>query len=134
MQKITSSAKLKSAIQLLELEQAVNGQQLKEQLYFTKKSFMPFNLLKNSLGNTALSPSLIDNMIGTVVGLATGYLTKKIFIGTSGNILRKLFGSVLQFGVTNIIALHPDAIKSFGRFILQFVIRKIEQNSKHRDR
>jgi len=134
MQKITSAAGLKSAIQLLELEQVVNGQLLKEQFYFTKECFRPGNLLKSSLRNTASSPALIDNIIGTAIGLASGYLTKKIFIGTSGNVLRKLFGSVLQFGVTTIIAQHPDAIKSFGRFLFQFVLQKIEPNSKSRDR
>ena len=134
MQKITSAAGLKSAIQLLELEQVVNGRLLKEQFYFTKECFRPGNLLKSSLRNTASSPALIDNIIGTAIGLASGYLTKKIFIGTSGNVLRKLFGSVLQFGVTTIIAQHPDAIKSFGRFLFQFVLQKIEPNSKSRDR
>ena len=46
MQNITSTAGLKNAIQLLEAEQAVKGQLLKEQFYITYESLKPVNLLK----------------------------------------------------------------------------------------
>ena len=126
MQNITSTAELKNAIQLLEAEQAVKGQLLKEQFYLTYESLKPVNLLKSTLKDIASSPYLIDNILGTAMGLATGYLSKKIVVGASGNIFRKLFGSVLQFGVTNVVAQHPDAIKSFGQFIFQHIFRKKE--------
>ena len=130
MQNITSAAGLKNAIQLLEAEQAVKGQLLKEQFYLTYESLKPVNLLKSTLNDIASSPYLIDNILGTAMGLATGYLSKKIFIGASGNIFRKLFGSILQFGVTNVVAQHPDTIKSFGQFIFQHIFRKKEMNSE----
>jgi hypothetical protein len=63
------------------------------------------------------------------LGLATGYLSRKIVVGASGNIFRKLLGSILQFGVTNIVAQHPDVIKSIGQFIFQHIFRKKEINS-----
>ena len=124
MENITSSAGLKKAIQLLEIEQAVNGLKLKEQFHLTYESLKPFNILKGTLKDIASSPYLIDNVLGTAVGLATGYLSKKFFIGASGNIIRKLFGSVLQVGVTNAVAQHPDGIKSFGHFLFQHIFHK----------
>ena len=130
MQNITSTAGLKNAIQLLEVEQAVNGQLLKEQFHLTYESLKPVNLLKGTLKDISSSPYLIDNILGAAMGLATGYLTKKIIVSKSGNMFRKLIGSVLQFGVTNIVAQHPDAIKSFGRFISQHIFRKKEMNSE----
>lgn len=130
MQNITSTAGLKNAIQLLEVEQAIKGQLLKEQFYIAYDSFKPVNLLKGALKNITTSPFLIDNILGTAMGLATGSLSKKIFIGTSGNMFRKLIGSILQFGVTNFVAKHPDAIKSFGQVIFQYFLRKKEKNSE----
>ncbi len=124
MENITSTAGLKNAIQLLEVEQALNGQLLKEQFYFIYESFKPVNLLKSTLKDITSSPFLIDNILGTAMGLATGSLSKKIFIGASGNIIRRLIGSVLQLGVTNVVARHPDTIKSFGQFIFQHILRK----------
>ena len=131
MQKITPTDELKNAIQLLEVEQAANWQLLKEQLHLSFESLKPVNILKSTLKEVASSPYLIDNIIGNAVGLATGYLSKKIVIGASGNIFRKLFGFVLQFGVTNFVAQHPDAIKSIGQFILQHVFQKKEMNSEN---
>ena len=132
MQNITSATGLKNAILLLEDDQAVKGQLLKEQFYLTYESLKPVNLLKRTLHDISSSPDLLDNILGTSMGLASGFLSKKIFVGASGNMIRKLLGSVLQFGVTNVVAQHPDAIKSFGQVILQYFLRKKETNSKHR--
>jgi hypothetical protein len=130
METITSTIGLKNAIQLLEAEQAANWQLLKEQLTITYKSFRPANFLMNAFNNMVSSPDLIENILGTTVGLATGYLSKKIVVGASANIFRKLLGSVMQLGVSNVITRHPDAIKSFGRFVLTQFLRKKAIHSK----
>ncbi|MDP3003814.1 MAG: hypothetical protein WC854_08605 [Bacteroidales bacterium] len=130
MQNITSTAGLKNAIQLLEVEQAIKGQLLKEQFYIAIESLKPVNLLKSTLNDISTSPYLIDNILGTTMGLATGYLSKKIIVGSSGNMFRKLLGSFLQFGVTTIVAKNPDAIKLIGQFIFQHFLRKKEMNSE----
>ena len=130
MGKITSTTGLKNAIQLLEAEQAANWQLLKEQLNITYKSFRPVNLFKSTFNNMTSSPYLIENILGTTMGLATGYLSKKMVVGASVNIFRKLFGSVLQLLVTNVVAQHPDTIRSFGRYVFQQFLRKKAINAK----
>jgi hypothetical protein len=134
MQNITSTAGLKDAIQLLEVEQTSNGQLLKEQFHITYESFKPVNLLKNTLEDIGSSPSLVDNITGNALGLASGYLIKKIVVGSSGNMFRKLLGIVLQVGVSNVVTQHPDVMKLFGRFLFQRILHKKEMNSKSRDR
>ena len=124
MQNITNKAQLKNAILLLEAERAVNGQILKEQFYLTYESFKPINIIKSTLKDIASSPYLVDNILGTTMGLATGYISKKIIVGSSGNVIRKLLGALLQFGVTTIVAKNPDAIKLIGQFIFQHFIHK----------
>jgi len=123
MEKITTSAELKNTIQLLEVEQYVSGQQLKEQLYTTYESFKTVNLLKSTLKEVVSSPFLIDNLIGTALSMASGYFSNKILVGISGRIVKKLFGSVLQFGVKNVIN-PPKYIKSLGHNILQHFLHK----------
>jgi hypothetical protein len=130
MQNITSADGLRNAIQLLEVEQAVKGQLLKEQFLITYESLKPLNILRHTLKDIATSPNLVDNILGTATGLVTGYLSKKVFIGTSGNLFRKLFGTILELGVTNAVAQHPDGIKSFGQSIIQYFLRKKKMNSE----
>jgi hypothetical protein len=76
------------------------------------------------LKEITLSHDLTDNILGTASGLASGYLSKKIFIGASGNLFRKLIGSLLQFGVTTVVSQHPDVIKSLGKLIIQHLFAR----------
>ena len=129
METIHSIAGLKNAILLLEAEQTVKGIVLKEQFKLTYESLKPINILKNTLKEVSSTPLLIDNILGSVVGLATGYLSKKIVVGASGNIFRNMLGSILQFGVSNVVSQHPDTIKSIGQAIFQRIFRKKEHVS-----
>jgi hypothetical protein len=127
MQTITSSAGLKEAIQLLEVDQGIKGQLLKEQFYITYESLKPVNIIRHTLKEISSSPYLLDNIPGTAMGLLSGFLSKKIFVGASGNLFRKILGSFLQFGVTNVVAQNSDAIKSVGQAVLQLLFRKKNQ-------
>jgi len=133
MDKITSINGLRDAIQILEGEQAVKRQQLKEQFLLTYESLRPINLIKSTIKDITSSTDLIDNVLGTVVGLTTGFLSRKIYVGRSGNIIRNLLGSLLQYGVTNIVTNHPDTVRSFAQFIQQRFLRKKERSSPEED-
>jgi len=133
MQNITSISELKIAIQLLQSEQESKGKILKEHFLLVFESLKPVNLITSTLNDIAKSPFLIDNMAGTFIGLFSGFLTKKIFIGGSGNVIKKIIGTILQFGVTNVVAQHSDTIRSLGQIIIQHFLRKKELNSKSRD-
>ena len=133
MENITSAAELKIAIQILEVEQEMKAQLLKEQFILAHDSIKPINLLKSTINDFVTSPYLIDNVLGGAVGLATGYISKKIVIGASGNLFRKLLGVVMQFGVTNVVAQHPDGIRSIGQYIYQHILPKKKLILKDRD-
>ena len=133
MQTITSIEELKSSIQLLEIEQAIKEQALKEQFYQTYDALKPVSILKNTMKEITSSPYLVENILGAATGMATGYLSKKIIVGASGSIVRKIVGSVLQFGITNLVAQHPDKIKEIGHFLYQRIFRKKKLNSEKID-
>jgi hypothetical protein len=128
MKTINSAAELKLAILQLELQHDIQGEILKEQFLVTVEGFTPVNLLKNALNEIATSPYLIDNIIGSAMGLATGYLSKLVAVGGSNSILKKLLGSVVQFGVTNIVAQHPEMFKSVGNFLMDLIFHNKKEN------
>ncbi len=130
MQNITSVAGLKNAIQFKEVEQAVKGQHLKEQLFFTIESIRPASLIKGTLKDLASSPKLYENILGAAAGLATGYLSKKIVIGFSGGIVRKILGSFLQIGVTGLVAQNPGPVKLLGQYIFRHVFDRKHLKAK----
>jgi len=127
MENITSATALKNAIQLLEIQHNIDGQLLKEQFLITYESLKPVNILKSTFHEVVSSPHLIDDVLGTAAGLVTGFVSKKIVIARSGNLIRKLIGSALQLGVITIVSQHPETIKSIGHFIFQRILRKKEK-------
>ncbi len=131
MENITTSAELKNAILILEFEQDLKGKLLKEQLLLVHESFKPVNLIKNALSEVASSPYLSDNLLGSIIGLATGYISRKIAVGSSGSVIKKLLGTILQFGVTNFVAQHVDTIKIFGQSFFQRLFHKEEMNTEN---
>lgn len=133
MQTIKNVHGLKNAIQLLEDKQAYHRQLLEEEFRNTYESLKPVNLLKSAVKEIASTPNLVNNVLGATTGLVTGYISKKIVVGRSGNIYRNLLGSILQYGVTNLVAQHPEAIRSVGRFIYQHFQHKKESNSESDD-
>ncbi len=124
MENMSSTDKLKKAIDLLEAEQADKLQQLKGEFFTAYEHLKPVNLVKTTLNDITSSPHLVDNIIGTALGLATGYFSKRLIIGASVGRYRKLFGAVMQFGLTNVIAKNTEVINSFGRYLFQRILKR----------
>jgi len=83
MQNIDSFVELRYTLQILEIERSEKALLLKEQFYITYESLKPVNLIRSSLKELFLSPNLMNNLVGTTVGVASGYLSKKIVSGSS---------------------------------------------------
>ena len=124
-----SGEELKNAIGLAEARQSISRQSLKAQLLLTYDSLRPANLIKSTLKEVTSSPYLISGLAGSVIGLTTGYLSNRVVIGTSASLLRKLLGSILTLGATNILSRNSGVIKSYGKGIFQHLISKRKTDS-----
>lgn len=129
--RITSVAALKSAIRILEVEQLSKESELKEQFYITYESLKPVNIIRNTLKELFSSSTHREDFSGTAVGAAGGYLIKKLIVGSSGSLLRKLIGTALQIGMTNFASHKSDDIRSFGLSLLQRILRRKERRTEN---
>jgi hypothetical protein len=114
MQNINSESDLRNAILELETRQAREGKILKEQFNLTYNSIKPINFLKNTLKEVGESQELKENILTTSVGLATGYLSKVLYEKISHSPVKKFFGSILMYGITNLVTKNPETIKTFA--------------------
>lgn len=130
MQKISSPTELKEIVRILELEQELKGEQLKQQLHLTYESLKPVNLLKSNLSEISASPVLVNNIVTASINLITGYLCKKIVVGDSDNVNRKILANIIRVIVAKNLAQNPETVKSIGRFIMQNISSAIKTNSK----
>jgi hypothetical protein len=113
------AAILKEKIALLENRQAQELILLREQAHTTFESLQPLNLLKNTFEEVSSSSELKDNMLNNVIGLTTGYLSKKVLLGSTHNPIKKFVGTFLQFAIGNAVANHSETIKAVGEVVLR---------------
>ena len=104
---------------------------LKEHFYFVHEELKPVNLIKNTLHEVFSSPELKHNVMGNAIGLATGYLSKKILFGASNNPLKRILGSAMQFVIANTVSKHSDKIKDVGQNLLIRILKHIKQPSEN---
>lgn len=128
---INSETALRAAILELESKQTVEGEILKEQLYIAYESMKPISLIKNTFKEIAASKEIRDTFFTTSVGLATSYLSKKLFEGVSHSPSRKLFVTVLKFGITNAVRKNQHAVKSVVKGIFRLVTALKPRNMEH---
>ena len=124
MAKIAAGDRLKHTIKVLQDDQAVNGELVKKQFDHMAENMKPANIVKSSFNKAITSPNLVENVFGLTTGLATGYLTKKIAVGSKGNLLKRFLGASIQLGVTTFVVQHPKTIKSSVLIILKYIRRK----------
>jgi hypothetical protein len=118
---------LKEMIKALEIKQAEEGQELKEELIDTYENLKPSNILKNVVREFYSSEHLKDELISTAISVASGFISKKLVVGKSRNQILKLVGLAVQLGITTFISKKMEVLKEAAiNFINRFVGEKEE--------
>ena len=108
MKKINETQILKETILLMKMKQSEEFLQLKDQYLYTFESLKPLNLIKNAFGQMATSSEFKGNILSNVIGITTGYLTKKVLLGSTHSPIKRMLGTLLQFVITNMVTKHSE--------------------------
>jgi hypothetical protein len=121
MEKINSETDLREAIVQLENKWIDDGKLVKEQFFLTIESIKPINLIKSTFKDAVASPDIKGKILNTSVGLTAGFLSKLIFQGVLKSPLNRLIGTAVMFGITNVVARNPEAVKSIGKGFFKMI-------------
>lgn len=122
---------LKESIRILEIRQTEEGQQLNAQLRITYESLKPINLIKNSVKELAESFDIKNSLFETIISIVSGYLTQKFIVNSKSNVFMKIFGALMQFGVTNLVSKNAETIRTFiSDLIEKFTRTKYEEEEE----
>ncbi len=124
MTKINNLEAIKKAISELETLKKEESALLKIEFLKLSESLKPINMIKRSIKETFGSTETKDQLLGSVAGIATGYLSKALVVGTSHNPIKKIAGSLLQLVVTNSISRHPEMVVSITNRVSQWLSKK----------
>ena len=115
---INNSSELQAAIKKPELQKELQKDLLVKHFNATYQSLKPFNILKNSLSKVIHSPVAVDNIINTSLSLGVGLISKKLLLGKSSGILKKLLGTAMEFGIAGMISKQSNSLKLGGLNLL----------------
>ncbi|MEI6677870.1 MAG: hypothetical protein WCL21_04635 [Mariniphaga sp.] len=122
MQKNTPTEALRRAINELEQRRTEQGILLKKQMLLTWESLNPLHFLNKIIFSSASSSGLGKNLLGSVIAILTGYLSRKLVQRSSVNPFLRLAGIFVQQGVTNFVANNSEAIKKLSLYFIKRIL------------
>ncbi|MEO6721179.1 MAG: hypothetical protein ABIN67_12490 [Ferruginibacter sp.] len=127
---VHDSASLKAAIAELQERQRSEKQELSENVHALVESLKPMNLIKSTFHNVTSAPGFGGNLFNTALSLGAGILSKKLLIGPSTTIFKKIAGNAVKAGVTGIIAKKSNKIRYAGLKLLTKILGKKKEPAK----
>ncbi|CAN5812465.1 hypothetical protein BH11BAC4_BH11BAC4_10220 [soil metagenome] len=127
--KITDKASLDAAILDLEKKRWIEEDELITQFRLTKESLSPLNLIKSGFSRLGEMPDLGQGIIKTIAGMGIGILSKKLFLGKSSSLVKKVLAGVFEFAVAKGTVNNADKIKAYGLSLYHNLFKK---NAKHK--
>ncbi|MBL7730702.1 MAG: hypothetical protein JNM88_05950 [Chitinophagaceae bacterium] len=92
----------KRLAELYELEKEQIAE-LKQSFGRLTESISPSSLLKNSIKDIVTSPGLRSNLVDAAVGIGAGVIGKKLFVGKSNNLFKKIGGTAIEFFLSHFV-------------------------------
>lgn len=87
-----------------ELAHRQEGAALRQQFRNVVDGFRPFTLIKEALYQVTKSGTIKSNIVNTLIGASAGYVSKWIIEAGPTNKFKKILGSVVMFGISNLVA------------------------------
>ncbi|MBA2498965.1 MAG: hypothetical protein H0V30_04500 [Chitinophagaceae bacterium] len=111
---ISTSKDLQQRIAELEQKKLLQEYELKDQAQKTMEALKPGNMISHAFHQ----PGMKGKLVNASLGLLTGYLSKRIFLGPASGPVSKVAGDMLQWGMAAFTGSKADMIKQkVGQFL-----------------
>lgn len=121
---------LNKAIILLQEKHIKELELLKEDLLIPYESEKPKKFITGTFREVSSSTSMKNSIIGFAIGIGTGFILKKLWVGKSSSGIKRLFGSLLHFAVANVVSNRADGIISTGGNLLDSLFKRRKRLKK----
>lgn len=120
---INNSTDLETAIVSLTEKNKIQIIGLKNQFTELVESLKPARLLKAAVNNIAENPGIAKVAVGTIVAVEAGVLSRKLIVGKSSNIFRRVIGKVVEFTVAKSVLGNSAFIAGKGIELLRKIAK-----------
>jgi hypothetical protein len=111
---------------ILVLEEAKVQQEYKISHHWeeVKETYSPRNLIRKGFGNLIVEGKSNPKLIISGIGLGLGFLVRKLILGKSPGMARKLAGTAVQVGISSLLARKSSADGAVNVFKKIFTKKK----------
>lgn len=124
MKTTSAVAQLEAEIEVQESLQAYQFQLMRQQFHLTADRLKPSKLLASTFKDVITPSETGTSIIDNTIGIATGFLTRKFLFGASANPVKKAIGTMVQFGISNLVYKNSMLIKAVGGFLFKKLLNK----------
>jgi hypothetical protein len=106
------------------LQQLEEKIELKNQVNIAIDNIKPINILKNTMREISTVTNFKENALETILSIAAGFISKKIIDTATHNPAIKTLSSIIQMGVTSIVAKNSSSIKDVAVGMIRKLLQK----------
>jgi hypothetical protein len=132
MENIRTEKELQAHIEKLQNKWQEEGAEIKKEFFVMYENFHPLSFLTKSVGELVSSGKGKgkSNLLNTTLGVTVGYLAKMFFVNASRNPVKKVVGTILMVGISNVVNRHPEILRTIRGFISGLRKEKQEKQEK----
>ena len=87
---------------------------LKKDFKHFMHTLSPANIIRRTVHNLSTGPDFKGDLVNMAMSIGAGLLSRKVMVGKTRNPIKNIIGTLLQAGVTNLVAKNADTLKSAG--------------------
>ena len=118
--RVKNAEDLALAIAELELIAAAQKKDIQETYKSVSENLKPLNMLKNGV-RSVFSGEYQEDIFNALLGLGSGFLGRRLLLGSSRGMVGKSIGKAIQWGLAGLVSKNAEKIKEkAGEFIDRF--------------
>jgi len=128
--KLENAQDLKQAITELEIKAASQKIEIQESVSIISENLKPANLVKSGV-QSVFSGNHTEELRNVLIGLATGFISRKLLLRKSNGFVKKTLGNVIQWGITGLVSKNAELIKEKAGVVIDRFFKKHKKDANH---
>src|ERR1700676_3824096 len=128
--KINNAEELAEAIAELELKVAAQKRDIQETYSAVSENLKPLNLVKSGF-RSVFSGEHREDLVNALIGLGTGFLSRKLILGRTNGFVGKTVGKAIQWGMAGLVSKNAEKIKEKAGELIDKIFHKHKPGSNH---
>src|ERR1700676_4536425 len=127
--KINNAEELAEAIAELELKVAAQKRNTQKTYSSCSENLKPLNLVKSGF-RSGFSGEHREDLVNALIGLGTGFLSRKLILGRTNGFVGKTVGKAIQWGMAGLVSKNAEKIKEKAGGLIDRLFKKHKESPK----